>query len=97
MVNAESHVKKTILPNGIRVITETLPYIRSVAIGLWLNTGSRDEPAEINGIAHFFEHMLFKGTKNRNARDIAMELERVGGGVKCFYGKRNGLLVCACS
>jgi predicted Zn-dependent peptidase len=79
--------KKTIFPNGITVLSETLPYVRSVSLGIWFNTGSRDEHVQINGISHFFEHMVFKGTNNRTAAEIATTLERVGGHLNAFTGK----------
>ena len=71
--------RKTVLPNGIRVVTEHIPHVQSVTIGFWVKTGSRDEKKEENGIAHFIEHMLFKGTKKRNALSIAKEIDSVGG------------------
>ena len=60
-------VSRTSLPNGIRVITETVPHVRSVSIGVWIGTGARRENLKENGISHFIEHMLFKGTTNRSA------------------------------
>ncbi|MEA4901509.1 pitrilysin family protein [Desulfitobacterium sp.] len=87
--------KKTVLPNGVRIITEEIDYVRSVSIGLWVGAGSRDEREEYEGISHFIEHMLFKGTKKRTARDLAESLESVGGQLNafttkeytCFYAK----------
>jgi len=87
--------KKTVLPNGVRIITEKIDYVRSVSIGLWIGAGSRDEREGYEGISHFIEHMLFKGTKNRTARDLAESLESVGGQLNafttkeytCFYAK----------
>ncbi len=83
------NVKKIELDNGIKIITESIPFVRSVSIGLWLNVGSRDEFKEQCGITHFFEHMIFKGTKKRTAKQIAMELERTGGGLNAFTGKEH--------
>lgn len=87
--------QKTVLPNGVRVITEEIDYVRSVSIGLWVGAGSRDEREGNEGISHFIEHMLFKGTKNRTARELAESLESVGGQLNafttkeftCFYAK----------
>lgn len=79
--------RKTILDNGLRVVTETIPHVRSVSIGVWANVGSRDEEASSNGISHFLEHMVFKGTKNRSVRDIAQSLESLGGYLNAFTTK----------
>jgi len=87
--------QKTVLPNGVRVITEEIDHVRSVAIGLWVGAGSRDEREGYEGISHFIEHMFFKGTKNRTARQLAESLEAVGGQLNafttkeytCFYAK----------
>ncbi|MFA6809166.1 MAG: insulinase family protein, partial [Eubacteriales bacterium] len=62
--------KKTILPNGLRIVTEEIDYVRSVAVGLWIGTGSRNETEGYEGISHFIEHMFFKGTKNRTAKQL---------------------------
>lgn len=75
------------LPNGIRVVTEEIPHVRSVSIGLWVGVGSRDETDENSGIAHFIEHMMFKGTKNRSAKQIAEELDAIGGQLNAFTAK----------
>jgi predicted Zn-dependent peptidase len=79
--------KKTILPNGIRILTETIPYVKSFSLGFWFNVGSRDETNESNGITHFIEHMLFKGTKKRSAKRIATEIESCGGYLNAFTSK----------
>lgn len=81
--------KKSILPNGIRVISEEIPLVRSVSIGVWVDVGSRDESDSNNGIAHFIEHMAFKGTKKRSVKDIAQSLESVGGYLNAFTGKEH--------
>ncbi len=78
---------KTILNNGIRIVSEKIPAVRSISIGVWLTVGSRDETAANNGISHFIEHMVFKGTSNRTAADIAQSLESVGGHLNAFTGK----------
>uniref|UniRef100_A0A7C2EJC3 Insulinase family protein n=1 Tax=Ammonifex degensii TaxID=42838 RepID=A0A7C2EJC3_9THEO len=83
------------LPNGVTVLTEEIPYVRSVAVGIWVDVGSRDERPEQNGISHFIEHALFKGTTTRSAQKIAEELDAVGGQLNafttkeytCFYAK----------
>lgn len=79
--------KKETLPNGVRIITEEIPHVRSVSIGLWVGAGSRDEGPEINGMAHFIEHMMFKGTENRTAKQIAESLDAVGGQLNAFTSK----------
>jgi predicted Zn-dependent peptidase len=79
--------QKTILDNGIRVITEQIPYLKSVSIGVWVTTGSRDEHLHENGISHFIEHLLFKGTERRTAFDIAKEIDSVGGTLNAFTGR----------
>ncbi|MFB3884299.1 MAG: M16 family metallopeptidase [Thermodesulfobacteriota bacterium] len=79
--------QKTVLDNGIKVITEEIPYLKSASIGIWVNTGSRDEPPEENGISHFIEHLLFKGTERRTAFDIAKEIDSVGGTLNAFTGR----------
>ncbi len=79
--------RKTVLENGIRVVTEQIPYVRSVSLGVWANVGSRDEDAATNGISHFVEHMVFKGTKKRSVREIAQSLESLGGYLNAFTTK----------
>lgn len=80
-------IKKTILDNGIRVITERIPYASSVSIGIWVANGSRHERRESNGVAHFIEHLLFKGTDRRSALDIAREIDSVGGVLNAFTSR----------
>src|SRR5512138_1713776 len=72
-------VQSTRLPNGISVLTEHMPGLRSVTVGIWVRRGSRHESPELNGICHFIEHSVFKGTNRRTARDIAVETDRLGG------------------
>jgi predicted Zn-dependent peptidase len=79
--------RKTSLANGITVVTESIPYFSAVSLGLWWKTGGRQETEKNNGIAHFIEHMLFKGTSNRSAYDIAREIDAVGGTINAFTGK----------
>jgi predicted Zn-dependent peptidase len=80
---------KTVLENGIRVVTERIDQVRSVSIGAWIDVGSRDEAADEAGVSHFIEHMLFKGTKSRTARQIASSLESVGGTLNAFTGREH--------
>ncbi len=87
MVQLETEYKRTELRNGIRVITERIPYVRSISIGAWFTVGSRDETVENNGISHYIEHMMFKGTKTRKAYEIAESLESVGGQLNAFTSK----------
>ena len=81
--------RKTVLANGVRVVTETLPHFHSVSLGVWLNTGSRDETARENGLAHFLEHMAFKGTARRTALALAQEIDQLGGAANAFTTKEN--------
>lgn len=82
-----SGYQKTVLSNGVKVITEEIPYLKSVSIGLWVTTGSRDEQPHENGISHFIEHLLFKGTERRTALDIAKAIDSVGGTLNAFTGR----------
>lgn len=77
-------VRLTRLPNGITVLTELMPSLRSVTAGIWVRRGSRHEAPELNGVCHFIEHAVFKGTKRRSARDIAVESDRLGGNLDAF-------------
>ncbi|OPX93209.1 MAG: Protease 3 precursor [Syntrophorhabdus sp. PtaB.Bin006] len=79
--------KKTVLSNGLTVVTESIPYYSTVSLGMWWKTGGRFETEESNGISHFIEHMLFKGTRKRSAYDIAREIDAVGGAMNAFTGK----------
>jgi len=85
--NASRAVQKEVLPNGLVVITEPMEHVHSVSVGLWLRSGSRREPAELNGISHFIEHMVFKGTRRRTAEDIAREVDSIGGMLDAFTAK----------
>jgi predicted Zn-dependent peptidase len=80
-------IEATTLTNGVRVISEEMPHVRSVSLGIWIKTGSRRETSEENGISHFIEHMLFKGTKNRSAEEIARSVDSIGGGLDAFTAK----------
>jgi predicted Zn-dependent peptidase len=77
----------TTLPNGIRVITESMPHVRSVSVGLWIGTGARRETVKQNGISHFIEHMLFKGTTHRTAEEIARVVDSCGGHLDAYTAK----------
>src|ERR1051326_5216877 len=81
------NIQREVLPNGLIVLSEEMPHIRSIAIGIWMKTGSRDEAPEVNGISHFTEHMVFKGTKTRTARDIARQVDSIGGNMDAFTAK----------
>ena len=88
-------IRKERLTNGLTLITESIPHVRSVSLGVWLKRGSRHEPARLNGISHFIEHLVFKGTESRTAQEIALAMDTVGGQMDafttkeytCFYAK----------
>ncbi|MHB1699704.1 MAG: M16 family metallopeptidase [Acidobacteriaceae bacterium] len=84
---AGRNIRRTVLPNGLLVLTEQMEHVRSISVGVWVCSGSRDEVAERNGISHFVEHMLFKGTKTRTAQNIAREVDSIGGNLDAFTGK----------
>ena len=84
-------IEMTTLANGVRVITEAMPHVRSVSVGMWIGAGSRRETPDQNGISHFIEHMLFKGTSRRSAEDIARSVDSIGGNLDAFTAKE---LVC---
>ena len=86
-MNSERNLRRTVLPNGLIVLTERMDHLRSVAMGVWIKSGSRCEPAETNGISHFVEHMVFKGTRSRSALNIAREMDSIGGNLDAFTGK----------
>jgi predicted Zn-dependent peptidase len=85
----EGEYRKTILANGIRLVTEWIPHVRSVAVGVWVDTGSRFEPSDRSGISHFIEHLVFKGTESRSAEDIARAVDSVGGQMDAFTTKEH--------
>jgi predicted Zn-dependent peptidase len=87
MANTDYAVHKEILPNGLVILTEPMEHVHSVSVGIWLRSGSRRERPEINGISHFIEHMVFKGTQRRTAEDIAREIDRLGGMLDAFTSK----------
>lgn len=80
-------INKTVLDNGVRIVTETMPAVHSVSVGIWVTTGSRHERADENGVAHFIEHMLFKGTQRHSAGEIARIVDSVGGVFNAFTAK----------
>ncbi|MER5998449.1 pitrilysin family protein [Nonomuraea angiospora] len=80
-------VRRTVLPGGLRVVTETMPTVRSVAVGMWVGIGSRDEAPEHTGATHFLEHLLFKGTPTRDAMEISASIEGIGGEINAFTAK----------
>ncbi len=81
------NIRKTLLSNGLTVLTETMPHMRSVSMGVWIGTGSRDESPAQNGLSHFVEHMVFKGTTTRDAKQLARETDAIGGNLDAFTGK----------
>jgi predicted Zn-dependent peptidase len=80
-------VRRTVLPSGVRIVTEAIPTTRSASVGVWVNVGSRDETPAMSGASHFLEHLLFKGTHKRTALDISAEIEAVGGETNAFTTK----------
>ncbi len=86
-IKGAREIQTTILPNGIRIVTEAMPSVRSVSLGIWIGTGSRVEKGAENGLSHFIEHMVFKGTENRSAEDIARSVDSIGGGLDAFTSK----------
>ena len=87
MVSNVRDIHRHTLPNGLVVITETMQHVRSVSVGIWVRNGSRREVQSENGLAHFMEHMVFKGTERRSAEDIAREMDSVGGMLDAFTSK----------
>jgi predicted Zn-dependent peptidase len=87
MVKEVRNIRRQVLPHGLTVITEQMEHIRSASIGIWLETGSRDETPQSNGISHFIEHMVFKGTKHRTAEEIARQVDSIGGNMDAFTSK----------
>ncbi|MDY3001208.1 MAG: pitrilysin family protein [Romboutsia timonensis] len=79
--------KKHVLENGLTIIGEEIPYVKSISLGVWINAGSRIEDEEISGVSHFIEHMLFKGTKNRTSKQLASEIDNLGGQINAFTSK----------
>ncbi|PYQ69766.1 MAG: peptidase M16, partial [Acidobacteria bacterium] len=84
---SNSPIVRDVLDNGLRILTERMTQVRSISIGVWLTRGSRHETADRGGIAHFVEHMLFKGTATRTAEDIAQQIDSIGGQLDAFTAK----------
>ena len=84
-----SNVKKTVLDNGVRILTKSMPHVRSVSMGVWVNAGARDETEHENGLSHLIEHMIFKGTRKRSAYQIAKEFDAIGGHTNAFTSLEN--------
>lgn len=89
MSSSDYETRLTTLPNGIRVISEAIPRVETLAFGAWVDVGARYEPAEVNGVAHLLEHMAFKGTATRSARAIAEEIEAVGGSLNAYTSREH--------
>ena len=87
LLSEPRNIHREVLSNGLLVLSEEMQHIRSVSIGIWMKTGSRDEAAEVNGISHFVEHMVFKGTTTRSAQEIARQVDSIGGNMDAFTGK----------
>src|SRR5215472_15304482 len=87
MVEELRNIHRRVLPNGLTVISEEMKHIRSISIGIWIKAGSRDEEPQWNGLSHFIEHMVFKGTKHRSAEAIARQVDSIGGNMDAFTAK----------
>jgi len=87
MTKEARNIQREVLPNGLTILSEEMEHIRSVSIGIWIKTGSREEDPQWNGISHFIEHMVFKGTESRSAEDIARQVDSIGGNMDAFTGK----------
>ena len=87
MTKEARNIRREVLPNGLTILSEEMEHIRSVSIGIWIKTGSREEDPRWNGISHFIEHMVFKGTENRSAEDIARQVDSIGGNMDAFTAK----------
>lgn len=86
-IEVPRNVRRTVLPNGLTILSEEMPHLRSVSAGIWIRTGSRHEEQTLNGISHFTEHMVFKGTENRSAEAIARAMDSLGGNLDAFTAK----------
>jgi predicted Zn-dependent peptidase len=87
--NESQQIRRTVLDNGLTIVSERMPHVRSVTMGIWVLNGSRRETAELNGITHFIEHMVFKGTSHRSAEEIARSVDSIGGNLDAFTSKEN--------
>ena len=86
-ISPADNVRVTTLANGFRVATDRMDSVETTSLGVWAGVGTRNEPAEHNGVAHLLEHMAFKGTRRRSARDIVVEIEDVGGFLNAYTGR----------
>ena len=91
--NRRTHYQLSTLPNGLRVITENMPSVRSIAVGCWVDTGTRDEMTSEAGASHFLEHLLFKGSERYSARFIAESFDAIGAGIECIHVQGQHLLL----
>ena len=82
--------------NGLKIVFEKIPYVRSAAFGIWIKTGTRYEKPEENGVSHFIEHMMFKGTKKRSARQIAEEMDAMGGQINAYTTRSTHATIQGC-
>src|SRR5256885_2620183 len=87
MTKEARNIRREVLSNGLTILSAEMEHIRSVSIGIWIKTGSREEDPHWNGISHFIEHMVFKGTENRSAEDIARQVDSIGGNMDAFTAK----------
>jgi predicted Zn-dependent peptidase len=87
MMDEGRSIRREVMLNGLTLITEEMKHIRSISIGIWIKTGSRDEDRQWNGISHFVEHMVFKGTQHRSAEEIARQVDSIGGNIDAFTAK----------
>src|SRR5215831_6479909 len=87
MTKEARNIRREVLPNGLTILSEEMEHIRSISIGIWIKTGSREEDPQWNGISHFIEHMVFKGTEHRSAEDIARQVDSIGGNMDAFTAK----------
>jgi predicted Zn-dependent peptidase len=86
----DTQTDKTVLKNGIRILTRKMPHTRSVSMGVWVNVGARDENPTESGLSHFIEHMIFKGTRQRSAYQIAKEFDAIGGHTNALSCQSDG-------
>ncbi len=84
-----SKVRVSVLPNGLRIVSDHMPWVETVSVGVWVDVGTRHEAPEVHGVSHLLEHMAFKGTRRRGARDIAEEIEAVGGSMNAYTSREN--------
>ena len=95
LLSEPRNIQREVLSNGLIVLSEEMSHIRSIAIGIWMKTGSRDESPELNGISHFTEHMVFKGTPHRTALDVNRDFDRIGADYNAFTSEENTVFYAA--